>query len=111
MGAEVIKLEKLGTGDLIRQWDSAVQGLSSGMLWLNANKRSFAMDVKKKAGLESSCVLPIEWTSSWKICSGRRRSHGSRRGGTDGANPRLIYVPSRATGRMARIGTSRPTTC
>jgi itaconate CoA-transferase len=53
MGAEVIKLEKLGTGDLIRQWDSAVHGLSSGYVWLNGNKRSFAVDVKKKAGLEA----------------------------------------------------------
>src|SRR6059058_1470610 len=53
MGAEVIKLEKLGTGDLIRQWDSAVRGLSSGYVWLNGNKRSFAVDIKKKAGLEA----------------------------------------------------------
>jgi itaconate CoA-transferase len=53
MGAEVIKLEKLGSGDLIRQWDSAVHGLSSGYVWLNGNKRSFAVDVKKKAGLEA----------------------------------------------------------
>jgi itaconate CoA-transferase len=53
MGAEVVKLEKLGTGDLIRQWDSAVHGLSSGYVWLNGNKRSFAVDVKKKAGLEA----------------------------------------------------------
>jgi itaconate CoA-transferase len=52
MGAEVIKLEKLGTGDLIRHWDSVVHGLSSGFVWLNGNKRSFAVDVKKKAGLE-----------------------------------------------------------
>jgi len=53
MGAEVIKIEKLGTGDLIRNWDSAVRGLSSGYVWLNGNKRSFAVDVKKKAGLEA----------------------------------------------------------
>src|SRR5207247_10915155 len=53
MGAEVIKLEKLGTGDLIRNWDSAVRGLSSGYVWLNGNKRSFAVDIKKKAGLEA----------------------------------------------------------
>jgi crotonobetainyl-CoA:carnitine CoA-transferase CaiB-like acyl-CoA transferase len=53
MGAEVIKLEKPGTGDLIRQWDTAVRGLSSGFVWLNGNKRSFAVDVKKKAGLEA----------------------------------------------------------
>ena len=52
MGAEVIKLEKPGTGDLIRNWDSAVRGLSSGYVWLNGNKRSFVVDVKKAAGLE-----------------------------------------------------------
>ncbi len=53
MGAEVIKIEKPGTGDLIRTWDSAVRGLSSGYVWLNGNKRSLAIDVKKKAGLEA----------------------------------------------------------
>ncbi|MBI4442996.1 MAG: CoA transferase [Acidobacteria bacterium] len=53
MGAEVIKIEKPGTGDLIRHWDSAVRGLSSGFVWLNGNKRSLAVDVKKKAGLEA----------------------------------------------------------
>ena len=53
MGAEVIKLEKPGTGDLIRNWDSAVKGLSSGYVWLNGNKRSFVVDVKKKGGIEA----------------------------------------------------------
>jgi itaconate CoA-transferase len=52
MGAEVIKIEKPGTGDLIRQWDSTVRGLSSGYVWLNYNKRSLAIDVKKPAGRE-----------------------------------------------------------
>jgi crotonobetainyl-CoA:carnitine CoA-transferase CaiB-like acyl-CoA transferase len=53
MGAEVIKIEKPGEGDLIRHWDSAVRGLSSGFVWLNGNKRSVAVDIKKKAGLEA----------------------------------------------------------
>jgi itaconate CoA-transferase len=53
MGAEVIKIEKPGTGDLIRNWDTAVRGLSSGYVWLNGNKRSFAIDLKKKAGLDA----------------------------------------------------------
>ena len=35
MGAEVIKIEKPGTGDVIREWDAAVRGLSSGYVWLN----------------------------------------------------------------------------
>jgi itaconate CoA-transferase len=52
MGADVIKIEKPKEGDLIRHWDSAVRGLSSGYVWLNYNKRSFALDVKSPAGLE-----------------------------------------------------------
>jgi itaconate CoA-transferase len=53
MGAGVIKIEKPKEGDIIRHWDSAVRGLSSGYVWLNYNKRSFAIDVKKPAGLEA----------------------------------------------------------
>lgn len=52
MGAEVIKIERPGEGDLIRHWDSAVRGLSSGYVWLNWNKRSLAIDVKQPAGKE-----------------------------------------------------------
>jgi len=52
MGAEVIKIEKPGVGDLIRHWDSVVKGLSSGFVWVNGNKRSFTVDMKKKEGVE-----------------------------------------------------------
>jgi len=50
MGAEIIKIEKPGTGDLIRHWDNAVRGLSSGYVWLNRNKRSLSLDVKRDEG-------------------------------------------------------------
>jgi crotonobetainyl-CoA:carnitine CoA-transferase CaiB-like acyl-CoA transferase len=53
MGAEVIKIEKPGQGDLIRHWDSVVRGLSAGFVWLNYNKRSFAIDVKTSSGREA----------------------------------------------------------
>jgi crotonobetainyl-CoA:carnitine CoA-transferase CaiB-like acyl-CoA transferase len=52
MGAEIIKLERPGTGDLIRHWDTAVRGLSSGYVWLNRNKRSLTVDVKQEKGRE-----------------------------------------------------------
>ena len=52
MGAEVVKIERPGTGDIIRKWDSAVRGLSSGFVWLNRNKRSLSVDVKKEMGRE-----------------------------------------------------------
>ena len=50
MGAEVIKVERPGIGDVIRSWDSVVQGLSSGYVWLNRNKRSLTVDVKNEKG-------------------------------------------------------------
>lgn len=52
MGAEVIKVERPGAGDVIRGWDSVVRGLSSGYVWLNRNKRSLTVDVKKEKGRE-----------------------------------------------------------
>jgi itaconate CoA-transferase len=52
MGAEVIKVERPGVGDLIRHWDKAVRGLSSGYVWLNRNKQSLTVDVKQENGRE-----------------------------------------------------------
>jgi crotonobetainyl-CoA:carnitine CoA-transferase CaiB-like acyl-CoA transferase len=52
MGADVIKVERPGVGDVIRSWDSVVRGLSSGYVWLNRNKRSLTVDVKKEKGRE-----------------------------------------------------------
>jgi len=52
MGAEVIKVERPGVGDVIRSWDSVVKGMSSGYIWLNRNKRSLTVDVKKEKGRE-----------------------------------------------------------
>ena len=44
------KVERPGIGDVIRGWDSVVHGLSSGYVWLNRNKRSLTVDVKKERG-------------------------------------------------------------
>jgi itaconate CoA-transferase len=52
MGAEIIKVERPGVGDLIRHWDKAVRGLSSGYVWLNRNKQSLTVDVKHEQGRE-----------------------------------------------------------
>src|SRR4029453_2904531 len=52
MGAEVIKVERPEVGDVIRSWDAVVKGLSSGYVWLNRNKQSLTVDVKKDKGKE-----------------------------------------------------------
>jgi itaconate CoA-transferase len=52
MGADVIKVERPVTGDVIRGWDSAVHGLSTGFVWVNANKRDLAVDLSCEEGRE-----------------------------------------------------------
>jgi len=92
MGAEVIKIEKPGTGDLIRNWDSAVRGLSSGYVWLNGNKRSFAIDLKKKAGLDA--VLRLAERADVVLenfAPGVAERMGLGAEALRARNPRLIY--------------------
>ena len=52
MGAEVIKIERPGVGDVLRGWDHAVRGLSTGFVWVNAGKRDLALDVGTADGRE-----------------------------------------------------------
>lgn len=60
MGAQVIKIERPGGGDIVRHWDSAVRGLSSGYVWLNRNKRSLTLDVKNTQGRDIARRLARE---------------------------------------------------
>jgi crotonobetainyl-CoA:carnitine CoA-transferase CaiB-like acyl-CoA transferase len=46
LGARVIKIERPGTGDFARGYDTSVNGLSSHFVWLNRNKESVALDLK-----------------------------------------------------------------
>lgn len=50
MGAEVIKLERPGQGDVIRTWDQSARGLSTGFVWINAGKRDLAVDLGQDEG-------------------------------------------------------------
>jgi crotonobetainyl-CoA:carnitine CoA-transferase CaiB-like acyl-CoA transferase len=49
-GADVIKIERPGTGDLIRQIGCSRGGLSAIFTTLNRNKRSVVLDVEKDEG-------------------------------------------------------------
>ena len=92
MGAEVIKIEKPGTGDVIRTWDTAVKGLSSGTAWVIAGKRSFAIDVKQKAALDILKRLAARsdvFLENFAPGVAERMGLGARE--LTAANPRLIY--------------------
>jgi itaconate CoA-transferase len=58
MGADVIKIERPGGGDLARAYDGALNGLSAYFAWLNRGKRSIVLDVKD-AGDRESCAKLI----------------------------------------------------
>jgi itaconate CoA-transferase len=92
MGAEVIKLERPGAGDVIRGWDTAVKGLSSGIVWIGPNKKSFTIDVKKPEAREilqrlaAKCDVVLE-----NFAPGAAARMGLGAEELRAANPRLIY--------------------
>jgi crotonobetainyl-CoA:carnitine CoA-transferase CaiB-like acyl-CoA transferase len=46
LGARVIKVERPGTGDFARAYDSEVNGLGTHFVWLNRSKESLTLDAK-----------------------------------------------------------------
>ena len=50
-GADVVKVERPGVGDVNRTWDTAVDGKSSAHVWVNRNKRSLELDLKSEDGI------------------------------------------------------------
>lgn len=92
MGAEVIKVERPGLGDVIRSWDSVVKGLSSGYVWLNRNKRSITIDVKKEKGREILQQLAQRSDIFFEnYAPGVAGRLGLGYETLSGINPRLIY--------------------
>ena len=51
LGARVIKVERPGTGDFARAYDSRVKGLASHFVWTNRSKESLTLDLKQPAAL------------------------------------------------------------
>ena len=45
-GANVIKIERRGSGDFARAYDDRVKGLSSHFVWTNRSKQSMTLDLK-----------------------------------------------------------------
>lgn len=50
LGADVVKVERPGVGDVNRHWDTAVRGQSSAHVWTDRNKRSLELDLKADEG-------------------------------------------------------------
>jgi itaconate CoA-transferase len=57
-GADVVKVEPPG-GDVVRGWDDAVRGLSTGFVAYNAGKRDVVIDAKTERGREVLRTLAL----------------------------------------------------
>lgn len=50
LGAEVVKVEQPGVGDVHRSWDETVYGHSAAHVWVDRNKLSVELDLKTDRG-------------------------------------------------------------
>ena len=57
LGARVIKVERPGTGDFARAYDSRVKGLASHFVWTNRSKESLTLDLKQPGALAALKTL------------------------------------------------------
>ena len=57
LGADVVKVEHPGGGDLARGYDSVVAGQSAYFVWANRGKRSVALDLKRADDLATLGAL------------------------------------------------------
>jgi crotonobetainyl-CoA:carnitine CoA-transferase CaiB-like acyl-CoA transferase len=105
MGAEVIKIERPGSGDDIRLWmPPAIGGESSTFLALNRNKKSVCVDVSTAEG--SALVQKLASTADVFVHSMRPGSAESRGLGYDdlsALNPKLVYCAISAFGEMGPL--------
>ena len=51
LGARVIKVERPGSGDFARAYDTRVKGLASHFVWTNRSKESLTLDLKQPEAL------------------------------------------------------------
>lgn len=100
LGAEVIKIERPGSGDDARQWKPPeLGGVSTGFLALNRNKKSVCIDLDTPSGQQLIARLAAE--ADILIHSLKPGSAEARRLGWDdlrGGNPRLVYCAISAFG-------------
>jgi itaconate CoA-transferase len=53
MGARVIKIERPGTGDFARAYDTRAKGLASHFVWCNRSKESITLDLKHPEAVDA----------------------------------------------------------
>lgn len=98
-GADVIKIERPGSGDWSRSWGPFIDGLSMPFASLNRNKRSLSVNVKAEAG--KKIILQLAQTADVLVHNfrpGVMERLGLGYEDLRALNPRLIYVRSSGWG-------------
>ncbi|MGE0151698.1 MAG: CaiB/BaiF CoA transferase family protein [Reyranellaceae bacterium] len=109
LGADVIKIERPGTGDDSRGMQPpALGGESSTYLWANRNKRSIALDLQNREG----CEIARELAAAADVVvenfsTGVMDRLGLSYEALSKRNPRLVYCAISAFGRRGELA-SRP---
>jgi len=93
LGADVVKVERPGVGDVTRGWDSIARGESSGFVWMNRGKRSVALDLKDpssrpalEALVRASDVFLQNFTPGWAA------DHGVDEPAVRALRPDIVYT-------------------
>ncbi|OZI77412.1 CaiB/BaiF CoA transferase family protein [Bordetella genomosp. 12] len=105
LGAEVIKIEPVGSGDDTRAWLPQEAGQSATFLAVNHNKRSLALDLKQPEG---RAVVHRLAASADIVLQGFGGKTAAKLGVDDATlraiNPRLIYCEISGYGREGPLG-------
>jgi formyl-CoA transferase len=107
-GAEVIKIERPGVGDLSRQFGPYVDGESMPYASINRNKKSLAVNLKAPEGLEA--IFKLIDSADVVVSNFRQGVMESLGLGWDevrARNPRVIYASGSGYGTAGPIGSSR----
>ena len=102
LGADVIKLERAGAGDDLRQWGPPFMpdGESTYFLSVNRNKRSIALDLKTSSGRDLALSLVRKSDvviENYKVGTLDKYGLGCKE--LSEINPRLIYCSMTAFGQ------------
>jgi crotonobetainyl-CoA:carnitine CoA-transferase CaiB-like acyl-CoA transferase len=105
LGAEIVKIERPGSGDDARAWKPPeIGGMSTGFAALNRNKKSVAIDIERPQG--QRLVARLAADADVFVHSLKPGSAESRGLGDDvlrAANPRLVYCAISAFGEAGPL--------
>lgn len=105
LGARVIKVEPVGTGDDTRAWLPQDAGQSATFLAVNHNKRSLAVDLKTEAGRAVVHRLAEQADVVLQGFGGKTAARlGVDYGTLSRLNPKLIYCEISGYGREGPMG-------